>query len=148
MYFPIGCTNIYFFISTPFLPLRLVYESNCWAFAADTKWRESEDIVRHTYCTGVSGQALCRMWLQEVGFERGWEGVKGNKKDPAVWDRERRGIALSWGEVSFRSKRTNWRNIGWSPDLPDGPIKVCAFLGTLRAPTLCTHKTRGPSRWP
>jgi len=53
------------------------------------------DIVEHTYCAGVSGQAFCRMWLQEVGLERGWEGVKGNKKDPAVWDRERCGIALS-----------------------------------------------------
>lgn len=45
-----------FFISTPFLPRRLVYESNCWAFAADTKWRESEDIVQHTLCAGVSGK--------------------------------------------------------------------------------------------
>jgi hypothetical protein len=34
--------------------------------------------------TGVSGEAICRMWLQEVGLELGWEAVKGNKKDPAV----------------------------------------------------------------
>jgi hypothetical protein len=145
---------IYFFISTPFVPRRLVYESNCWAFAADTKrplqpkWREKDGTLQHTYRTGVSGKAICRMWLQEVGLEPSREGGKGNKKDAAVWDRERHGILVSLGEVSFMSKRTNWRHIGRSPDPLDGPNEVCAVPGMLRAPTPCTYKTRGPSRWP